>query len=95
MCTYGYREQPMGVRAVLSDDDGQTWDTGNEYVLRDDGGVVSGSKPRSASGVRAWRPTSDVGYAQSTELSDGSILSVYYITLADGVTHAACTRWDV
>jgi hypothetical protein len=37
----------------------------------------------------------DVGYAQSTELTDGSILTVYYITLADGVTHAACTRWEL
>jgi hypothetical protein len=85
----------MGVRAVLSDDDGQTWNTENEYILRDDGGFASGTTRRAA--PRRGRPTgmADVGYAQSTELSDGSILSVYYITLADGVTHAACTRWDL
>lgn len=95
LCTYGYREQPMGIRAVLSDNDGQIWNTENEYVLRDDGGVASGSTRRTASRRGAPRPMADVGYAQSTELADGSILSVYYITLADGVTHAACTRWQV
>ena len=39
LCTYGYRRQPMGVRAVLSRDGGETWDTDNTVVLRDDGGT--------------------------------------------------------
>ena len=33
--TYGYREKPYGVRAMLSPDDGDTWRY--DYVLRDDG----------------------------------------------------------
>ena len=35
----------------------------------------------------------DLGYPISTQLEDGAILTVYYITLDDGITHCACTRW--
>ena len=34
--TYGYRDEPYGIRAVLSRDDGRTWS--DPLVLRDDGG---------------------------------------------------------
>jgi hypothetical protein len=34
--TYGYREEPYGIRARISGDEGKTW--GDEIVLRDDGG---------------------------------------------------------
>ncbi len=33
--SYGYREQPYGIRAMLSFDDGETWRY--DYILRDDG----------------------------------------------------------
>ena len=33
--TYGYRDRPYGVRAMLSQDDGETWQY--DYILRDDG----------------------------------------------------------
>ena len=33
--TYGYREKPYGIRAMLSHDDGDTWR--HDYILRDDG----------------------------------------------------------
>lgn len=35
----GYRRKPYGLRAVLSEDGGKTWDTENEIVLRNDGGT--------------------------------------------------------
>jgi hypothetical protein len=35
--TYGYRHAPFGVRAVISADDGLTWDTDHVIVLRSDG----------------------------------------------------------
>lgn len=76
LCTYGYRRDPMGVRAVASNDGGETWDLDNIYVLRDDGG------------------TRDLGYPASTQLLDGSILTVYYMSGPDGVTYAAATRWE-
>ena len=85
----------MGIRAVLSHDMGRSWDTDNTYVLRDDGGYPSNA-PRRPDSRRGPRTAGgDVGYARSTELADGSILTVYYITPADGVTHAACTRWEL
>jgi hypothetical protein len=34
--TYGYREPPFGIRAVLSADQGRSWS--EPFVLRDDGG---------------------------------------------------------
>lgn len=37
LCCYGYRQEPFGVRASLSEDGGKTWDTGAEIVIRDDG----------------------------------------------------------
>ena len=37
LCTYGYRREPFGVRAVLSGDEGESWDTDNEIIIRGDG----------------------------------------------------------
>lgn len=36
LCTYGYRKKPFGVRCCISRDNGETWDIGNEIVVRDD-----------------------------------------------------------
>ena len=87
LCTYGYRVPPMGVRACFSEDHGQTWDIEHEVILRDDGGTPSTLRPSGTGGG------GDLGYPMSAELPDGSIFTVYYITTADGVTHAAGTRW--
>jgi len=35
LCTYGYRKQPYGIRACVSYDEGKTWDTKNEIVLKE------------------------------------------------------------
>lgn len=35
--TYGYRHPPYGVRAVVSTDEGLTWDAANPFTLRNDG----------------------------------------------------------
>lgn len=34
IATYGYREKPYGIKAMFSDDEGESWDTG--YVIYDD-----------------------------------------------------------
>jgi len=86
LCSYGYRREPYGVRACLSHDGGRTWDVANEVVLRDDGFIGKGTYHEA-------RPP-DHGYPVSVELSDGTIFTVYYITLDDGVTHIAATRWS-
>jgi hypothetical protein len=86
LCSYGVRRSPYGIRACLSHDGGQTWDVKNEAVLRDDA-LGNGTGPGKGS-------PSDLGYPRSVELSDGTIFTVYYITLGDGVTHIAATRWS-
>ena len=88
LCAFGYRREPGGVRAVLSEDGGRTWDLDRTVVLRDDGGYPSSLSLRGGHG---WG--SDVGYPVSVQLPDDSILTAYYITESDGITHTAATRW--
>jgi sialidase-1 len=82
LCTYGYRTDPMGVRAMFSTDDGRSFAESSLVVLRDDG-------KRSADGGRGG----DLGYPISVELDDGSLFTIYYMTVADGITHIAGTHW--
>lgn len=56
---YGHRYEPFGIRAMISRDDGETWETGIELC-----NTLIG--------------TDDLGYPASVELSDGSILTVFY-----------------
>lgn len=55
---YGYREAPFGIKAMLSYDNGLTWNTENRIYTND----VSG----------------DIGYPSTVELSDGSLITVFY-----------------
>ena len=73
---------------MLSEDGGRTWDMDNVTVLRDDGGYASNLREDRT----RWQ--SDVGYPVSVQLSDESILTAYYITESDGITHVAVTRWQ-
>ncbi len=77
LCTYGYRRDPIGIRAVLSDDGGHTWDLENEIVLRADGQGHGG----------------DNGYPISVQLDDGHIFTIYYLNDDQNVTHIAGTNW--
>ncbi len=77
LCTYGFRDNPIGIRAALSRDNGRTWLEEDIVSLRADG---------------SGRP-GDNGYPLSTELPDGSLVSVYYIT-RDGITGVEATRWE-
>jgi hypothetical protein len=79
LCTYGYRKDPMGIRAVLSDDGGHTWDTENLITIRNDAAPYG----------------SDLGYPLSVETEPGHIFTIYYFTLDDGITHVAGTHWPL
>lgn len=73
--SFGRREEPYGERALVSRDNGATWE--DEYVLCE----VS---PR------------DLGYPSSVELSDGSILTVYYQGYGDDpFASVLYTRWHL
>lgn len=92
LCSYGFRKQPMGIRAKISVDDCKSW--GKEIILRDDGGYPSElhKKKFFKSSPDGW---SDVGYPVSIQLQDESILTVYYITTEDRITHIAATKWTI
>ncbi|MCB0121529.1 MAG: exo-alpha-sialidase, partial [Caldilineaceae bacterium] len=45
LASYGYRVKPYGIRAKLSEDDGQTW--GPELILRADAGSWDLGYPRA------------------------------------------------
>ncbi len=77
LATYGYRRAPMGIRACLSRDGGDTWDVDEEIVLRADG-FGSGS---------------DLGYPVTQRLADGTLATIYYFNGIDNVTHVCLTRW--
>jgi hypothetical protein len=64
LCTYGFRDQPIGIRAAFSHDHGRTWPENEIVSLRTDG---------------SGRP-GDNGYPISTERADGTLVSVYYLT---------------
>jgi hypothetical protein len=83
------RYAPMGVQCVLSEDEGRTWQTDYPIVLRDDGGTPSAlwTKREGLTGG------ADVGYPITLQLADGTLYTIYYITLEDGITHIAGTRW--
>ncbi len=51
LLSYGYRIEPMGIRAVFSNDGGQTWDVDNTVALRDDGGYVGELPPQPTATV--------------------------------------------
>jgi len=79
LCSYGYRRDAMGVRAVLSEDGGHTWDLHSEIIIRADGTGNGG----------------DNGYPISLQMKDGHIFTIYYINDFENVTHVAGTHWDL
>ena len=86
LATYGRRVSPMGQRACLSHDGGETWDIENEIVLRDDGPEMD----------LGWPPGWDLGYPASLELEPGELLTVHYqIDPPDHKPSIQATRWSL
>ncbi len=55
--------QPLGLRAVFSNDDGQTWDFDSDHLILDDSTPLG----RAFGG----------GFGNTIQLSDGSLISAY------------------
>jgi hypothetical protein len=69
LCAYGMRRHiPQGIRAMLSPDNGKTWDAEHELIIRGD-----------ASGNGA-----DFGYPVLYQRTDGSVIVFYYLTTDGG-----------
>ena len=95
LCTYGYRFKPAGIRAVLSGDGGWSWDLKGERILQDDGGTpAQGWGPEQLEKFKVRGVAgADLGYPFSAQMADGAIVTVYYFTGTDGITHAASSKW--
>ena len=74
--TDGY---PLGVRAIISDDDGETWD------FRHDRMVISYENEGASGG----------GFGNTVQNADGSLVSCYSYRGKDGKTHVEAVRWQL
>lgn len=83
LLTYTQRSTfyPLGLRAIISDDDGHTWDFFHDRI------VIEGSTP--------WGGTSGGGFGNTLQLDDGSLVSCYSYTGAEGATRIETARWEL
>ena len=75
--TYGRRIPPYGIRAMISFDNGKTWNIDNEIYS------VTEDYPFAA----------DLGYPASVELKDGSIMTVFYSRQSDASSIILAQKW--
>lgn len=68
--TYGYRRDPVAVKAMISYDNGKTWDT-DDNIIYTNPDFTDNFDTR----MKRW----DMGYPATVELNDGSLLTVFYI----------------
>jgi hypothetical protein len=73
LLTYGVRHYPMGAQAVLSPDQGETWDLDHRLMLAWHGAPYGGSLPD-------WGHPYPNGHPYSVQRSDGKVLTLYYRT---------------
>ncbi|MBR5528181.1 MAG: exo-alpha-sialidase [Clostridia bacterium] len=73
IATYGYRTPPYEIRAMISKDDGKTWET--DLTVCSD------------------LSTHDIGYPSTVELSDGSLITVFYKASKDR-SDIAQQKWN-
>ncbi len=91
VAVYSHRGDPPGIRAVLSEDFGKTWDRSTEITVWSSvaGGEPGADRPRSQdeywNDMGAWQ----FGHPRGVRLPDGEILVVFYG--GSGVTRSA--RW--
>ena len=81
LMTYTQRSTfpPLGMRAVLSHDDGRTWDLESDIL------IIDGKTP--------WGMPSGGGFGNTLEMADGTLVTAY--TYRDGAdkTHLEIARW--
>lgn len=70
LIVYGRRKAPFGIRAAVSEDEGQSW--GDEIIIRDD-------LPGTYGGL-------NLGYPSVIEYAPGNLFTAYYGEDTDGVT---------
>ena len=70
---------PIGLQAILSHDDGETWDFQNDRI------IIEGKTP--------WGLASGGGFGNTLQLKDSTLISCYTYRGADDKTHLEVVRW--
>lgn len=78
-CTQRSTFYPLGVRALLSWDDGRTWDFGSDRI------VVDGQGP--------WGLPQGGGFGNTVQLADGDLLTCYSWRNGPATTRIEVARW--
>ena len=83
LMTYTQRDlfYPLGLRARLGQDDGETWDFDCDQV------VIEGRTP--------WGMVSGGGFGNTVELDDGALVSCYSYLAADAKPRVEVVRWGI
>ena len=86
LAIYGIRKEPWGVRGCISDD-GMTWESKNEFVVREGGAAARDS------GRLYWH----IGYPTVTQLKDGTIIAAFHEFSDDKppIQYLRCTRFTL
>jgi hypothetical protein len=72
---------PIGLQAVLSDDEGETWDFDSDRI------IIEGKTP--------WGKPSGGGFGNTLQLPDGTLVSCYTYRGADDQNHLEVVRWSL
>ena len=72
---------PIGLRALLNYDDGETWDFENDQI------IIEGFTP--------WGGMSGGGFGNTLELADGTLVSCYSYLGGDSRTYIDVVRWKI
>jgi len=70
---------PIGLQAVLSHDDGETWDFDSDRI------IIEGKTP--------WGKISGAGFGNTVQAADGTLISCYTYRAADNQTYLETVRW--
>lgn len=83
LMTYTQRSlvYPIGLRALLSYDDGATWDFDHDKI------VIEGRTP--------WGSPQGGGFGNTLQLADGHLLSCYSYRALDGQTYLEVVHWQL
>ena len=72
---------PIGLQAIISYDDGETWDFKHDRI------IIEGKTP--------WGSASGGGFGNTLQLNDGSLISGYTYCGEDGRIHLEVVRWTL
>jgi len=72
---------PLGLRAMLSYDDGETWDFENDQIILE--------------GFTPWGAASGGAFGNTLEMEDGTLVSCYSYRATDSQTRIEVVRWKI